>query len=89
MKTHVENGKQIICNVCQKQFKSNGELKSHMNVHVKEKAYNCLLCDSTFGLPGNLKQHIDRIHKKENSHYCVICDKIFSTTGHGLVHTGE
>ena len=44
-----------ICNICQKQYKSRGDLLQHKNVHTGK--YKCQKCKETFDRRGRLERH--------------------------------
>ncbi len=49
------------CTLCDKSFRRNGNLKSHINaVHRKRKPFTCTLCDKSFL---NLGAHVKAVHR--------------------------
>ena len=53
------------CEVCQKSFNRNFNLKSHMRTHTNERPYACHLCEKRFNERSTLTKHM-RTHPKEN-----------------------
>eukprot|EP01084_Bolivina_argentea_P061055 111587_1 len=82
---------QFKCSLCDKIYKRESNLKSHIKKHTEE-LYKCAHCHQTFNRKQNLKQHI-RIHKKVKPHKCSFCDKAFTQKhtllDHERVHRGE
>jgi KRAB domain-containing zinc finger protein len=77
---------------CDKEFKTNSELKIHKKIHTGLKPYACSKCYKAFHQIGNLKTH-KMTHTGENPYACSKCDKAFRTNAelkiHGMTHTGE
>ncbi|XP_065368017.1 uncharacterized protein LOC135960613 [Calliphora vicina] len=63
------------CNICSKEFKSNGELKSHKIYHGERK-HKCNLCSKSFFNSTGLMLHLKR-HRKELDFICEVCGKGF------------
>merc|ERR1719186_1135897 len=40
--------KNVVCNLCPKQFSTNTQLKKHTVVHTGERPYKCHICDRAF-----------------------------------------
>eukprot|EP00190_Bangiopsis_sp_CCMP1999_P004787 CAMPEP_0198731158 /NCGR_PEP_ID=MMETSP1475-20131203/28435_1 /TAXON_ID= ORGANISM="Unidentified sp., Strain CCMP1999" /NCGR_SAMPLE_ID=MMETSP1475 /ASSEMBLY_ACC=CAM_ASM_001111 /LENGTH=397 /DNA_ID=CAMNT_0044494085 /DNA_START=10 /DNA_END=1203 /DNA_ORIENTATION=+ len=71
-------GRQIVCGVCNVEFRRNYDLKRHMvSVHEKRKDYVCSLCKKGFSQTGHLNEHIRVTHGGDTAHRCPICDKPF------------
>ena len=53
------------CQLCGKTFKQKANLKSHTDIHLNERKYNCTMCEKAFNTSSQLGMHIRRAHKKE------------------------
>ena len=61
------------CQSCEKDFKTKGELKKHMNrVHLKLRPHECDICNSIFSEKGDLNKHIRSVHEKK-TFPCPLC----------------
>ena len=50
------------CEICDKEFRSNNGLKSHLNlVHKSMKEHQCNICQSVFKLQRQLSSHVNLI----------------------------
>ena len=74
-----------LCEICNKSFKSEVNLKFHFqNVHVnKETDETCEICNETFINSDILKRHIRIMHYEAK---CEFCNKNFSTQGNLKFH---
>ncbi|PRD26310.1 UNVERIFIED_CONTAM: zinc finger protein 44 [Trichonephila clavipes] len=61
--THIKE-KHYVCEICNKSFSLNGNLKRHLHFHTKEKPYVCETCNTSFSHSGALKRHL-LIHRKK------------------------
>ena len=67
------------CEICDKEFKSNGGLKKHFNiVHKLMKEHQCNICQSIFKLQCKLNSHVKIAHENKRNHKCNSCEKSFS-----------
>lgn len=75
-KRHTHNRKadlprKYICNICQKAFKSNSELKLHKVYHA-EKQFHCDQCSRKYYTKTALSEHMKK-HRNEPMFICDIC----------------
>ena len=88
----------FVCAFCNREFKTKGNLKSHMNTHVLyilikfktgEKSFVCNFenCDKKFSTSGNLKNHM-ATHYTSMRIKCTEegCDKTFISKSHFNTH---
>lgn len=82
----------LICQTCNKSFRTTRELVRHMKSHIEEKNFVCKVCFKTFREASNLKIH-QRTHTGERPYCCTKCGKQFryhkDYTDHLVVHSGE
>ena len=81
-----------VCEFCNKGFSTVQTLKFHISLIHKEKDIKCHLCDKTFRLGFQLKEHIEGFH--EQKFKCVPCDKVWikrqQYTDHiKIIHEGK
>ena len=50
------------CNVCQHEHESKANVLVHLETHIQDIVLSCILCDQTFKMKKNLKQHILKCH---------------------------
>ena len=58
--------KSFQCEMCDKFFKTNQELKIHLVTHTGIKKYNCEICHKLFGHNSSLRKHL-KIHIREKN----------------------
>ena len=72
------------CELCDKSFKTNGQLKSHKEtVHVTTRAF---VCDATYKEKTSLRRHIKRTHESFKSFSCDQCEKAFNNKDSLIIH---
>ena len=55
------------CDVCNSVFKSEQNLKSHIqSVHEGKKPFKCNICDASFTRKATVNSHIASVHEKRN-----------------------
>jgi uncharacterized Zn-finger protein len=60
------------CFDCEKVFKTNKQLKSHVATHSQERPFICDVCNKTFKCMSKVREHKRNIHQKEKDHICDI-----------------
>ncbi|GFN75282.1 Zinc finger protein 729 [Plakobranchus ocellatus] len=78
--------KRYNCEVCQKAFASNSDLKTHRRTHSGETPFKCDFCDRSFKQRGHRKLHIQVVHTKEMPYKCTECDAAFPTRYRFQIH---
>ncbi|XP_055600890.1 uncharacterized protein LOC129749825 [Uranotaenia lowii] len=82
--------KPLSCNVCGEQFAEPLDLLAHAEIHARGDAFQCQLCDESFGEEKSIKQHIQKDHSDElTENSCVICGKLCKTHTALLKHTWD
>ncbi|XP_018016036.1 transcription factor Sp1 [Hyalella azteca] len=87
------------CNVCGKNFPSQGQLEAHVRVHTGERPFRCQLCSRAFVQKVHLKTHLRTMHQTLDAPTtpCRLCDAMVEdrialrdhvTAAHGLSHAG-
>ena len=64
------------CTVCEKDFKYENNLKTHMKLHTEEKL-QCGECGKYYTTPRGLKEHITIKHERISKFKCTVCGKAF------------
>ncbi|KAH9520343.1 hypothetical protein Btru_060570 [Bulinus truncatus] len=78
--------KRWTCEVCQKAFSSNSDLKTHRRTHSGETPFKCDFCDRSFKQRGHRKLHIQVVHTKDMPFKCTECESAFPTRYRFQVH---
>lgn len=78
--------KRYVCEVCQKAFSSNSDLKTHRRTHSGETPFKCDYCERSFKQRGHRKLHIQVVHTKEMPYKCDQCDSAFPTRYRYQIH---
>ena len=84
--------KRITCNVCNKIFMSEENLKSHKLTHpAVPRPYKCRYCEATYTKDNHRKKHENIQHIRNYSKKCPDCGKLFLDRQrlkvHSVVHT--
>ena len=81
----------IIFQVCEKPFRSLGNLKRHLLIHSEEKQFSCDRCGKLFRTSDEVKKHM-LVHTQETPYTCSVCQKKFRQSchlgRHMLIHSG-
>lgn len=84
------------CDICQKSFKNQKQLRNHKRIHrqdVQKEVTICELCSKSFRDRTRLKSHMDSVHKKLKPYLCNYCGYKGSCRAslrmHIRSHTGE
>jgi uncharacterized C2H2 Zn-finger protein len=73
---------------CSYKCAKTSNLKMHiMNVHFKNRDFQCEQCDKLFGWKSSLKKHINSTHKKIKRFWCDLCDYSSNTRGNLEIHS--
>lgn len=92
MRKHVEKGRVLACNLCEKVFTKVSHLKRHELCHNDNRPFKCTLCPRTFISENYLTEHLNK-HNGIKPHVCPLCSKSFShlstLTNHIKVHDKE
>ena len=74
------------CTICQKVFKSSGDLTKH-KTHSGEKPYQCFYCQKAFTTSSALTVHKRKEdHTREKPYHCLRCEKAFTQLGNLEAH---
>ena len=66
------------CEICDKEFKSNNGLKTHLNlVHKLMKEHQCNICQAVFKVQRQLNSHVKIAHENKKYHKCDSCESHF------------
>ena len=77
-KNPMKKDKKYKCSICDAEFETLSERKSHSaSNHKEEKPYKCLTCESQFSTKQNLKGHISVVHEKNKPFMCHSCPSAF------------
>ncbi|KAK8788872.1 hypothetical protein V5799_021353 [Amblyomma americanum] len=63
------------CEFCNKAFKHNCALQTHLRVHTGERPFACPYCTKRFNIHQTLKDHIVTVHTKDFKLHCLLCGK--------------
>lgn len=82
LQTNHRKKKLFKCNKCDKSFKNQPSLLSHVREHVKNLVYEshfvCYICDTKFNCKKSLEDHVFYVHLKQKKRYpCDICGQTF------------
>ncbi|CAH2062197.1 unnamed protein product, partial [Iphiclides podalirius] len=85
--SHPERVKVIACEICGKTFDWKPYYTAHMRrIHGTEKNYRCKICDKTFLMNYELRNHQIK-HVKEKNVECELCSERFKTKSALIRHT--
>ncbi|KAK3866430.1 hypothetical protein Pcinc_028037 [Petrolisthes cinctipes] len=86
-KYHMRNHSRSLqtCRICGISVKN---LEIHMNLHTKEKKFECSICGAIYHNKASFHFHVKRVHMGEEvrKHMCDICRKVFLTPSDLRIH---
>jgi KRAB domain-containing zinc finger protein len=74
------------CKDCEKSFKEETRLKSHIKIIHDGTRVKCPVCQKPFVDKSVMKRHIDNVHEKKKPYGCDICNERFAQSGHLVTH---
>ena len=77
-----EKDKIYKCEICEKEFKNNDDLKKHFNVvhnNLVKEHHQCNICQKVFRHHGKLTSHMKIAHENQKQHKCASCEMSFFT----------
>ena len=77
--------KKFQCEICEKKFSHECNLKQHMLTHSKVKNHECDICKKRFTYKSHLVEHF-RIHLGEKPFGCAECGKWFTQASSRCQH---
>lgn len=81
---------ELVCDYCQKKFKTKNRLIQHLGIH--DKSHLCHVCGNKYSTKLFLKRHMMR-HSKEYKEFCGECGKAFyhkyELRAHMVTHSDE
>lgn len=89
-KYHMRNHTHLLqtCRICGITVKN---LSMHMNLHTREKKYECGKCGAVYHNKASFHFHVKRVHMGEEmrKHMCSTCDKGFLSPADLRIHIGR
>uniref|UniRef100_A0A1B0FE68 Uncharacterized protein n=1 Tax=Glossina morsitans morsitans TaxID=37546 RepID=A0A1B0FE68_GLOMM len=80
------------CDLCEKAFMRQQDMKLHRVIHSDEKPHQCFECGKSFKRSDKLRDHM-RVHSELRPHKCTECQKTFKYASvlrtHMHIHTGQ
>ncbi len=83
----VHKAQKVTCQVCEKEYKNQGTLSEHMEIHSRRnREFTCTTCQKSFFKSKALNVHL-RIHLGTNKKLCTVCNGMFaSVREHMKIH---
>ena len=84
LKKHMDQhmGQMVKCTGCDKQFKSESQMKAHHRVHHNGFKFACTLCPAKFIYKNQYESHLVHEHNQERQHACEYCGQRFIQKSH-------
>lgn len=68
----------FVCELCNKTFAINADLKNHLKVHENIRNFQCDICGHGSLTVTNLRYHKKIVHETAGQHQCDLCPEVFS-----------
>lgn len=83
--THTQE-KNVTCDICQRKYYTQAQLKKHAKVAHSEKSFVCDICQKKFAHATALKSHVSVVHLKKPIAICEFCGAEFARRDYHRIH---